>query len=134
MLPIDEATVRLFLHVLAATVWVGGPLTLAGLVPVVRRLGPDATRAVARRFDRIAWPAFAVLVATGVWNLLEVRIGDTSVEYQVTVGVKLVLVALTGGGAAAHRAATTKTVLAAGGAAAAVGALGALFLGVLLRT
>lgn len=134
MLPIHAATVRLFLHVLAATVWVGGQLTLAGLVPVVRRLGPEATRAVARQFDRIAWPAFAVLVATGIWNLLAVDIADTSTEYQVTVGVKLALVALTGGGAAAHRAATSKPVLAAGGAAAAIGALGALFLGVLLRT
>jgi putative copper export protein len=134
VLPIHAATVRLFLHVLAATVWVGGQLTLAGLVPVVRRLGPDATRAVARQFDRIAWPAFAVLVATGIWNLVAVRVGDTSTAYQVTVGVKLVLVALTGGGAAAHREATSKAVLAVGGAAAAVGALGALFLGVLLRT
>ena len=40
----------------------------------------------------------------------------------------------TGGGAAAHRAATSKTVLAVGGAAAGLGALGALFLGVLLRS
>jgi putative copper export protein len=134
VLPIHAATVRLFLHVLAATVWVGGQLTLAGLVPVVRRLGPDATRAVARQFDRIAWPAFGVLVATGIWNLLEVDIGDTSIEYQVTVGVKLLFVALTGVGAAAHRAAGSTRVLAVGGAAAAVGAIGALFLGVLLRT
>jgi putative copper export protein len=134
VLSIHAATVRLFLHVLAATVWVGGQVTLAGLVPVVRKLGPEATRAVARQFDRIAWPAFAVLVATGIWNLLAVDIVDTSTEYQVTVGVKLALVALTGGGAAAHRAATSKPVLAAGGAAAGIGALGALFFGVLLRT
>ena len=129
-----DATIRLFLHVLAATVWVGGQLTLAGLVPVVRRLGPDATREVARRFDRIAWPAFAVLVATGVWNLLEVDIGDTDIEYQVTVGVKLVLVALAGGGAAVHRAAGSTKVLAVAAAVGAAASLGALFLGVLLRT
>jgi putative copper export protein len=134
VLSVHASTVRLFLHVLAATVWVGGQLTLAGLVPVVRRLGPEATKAVARQFDRIAWPAFAVLVATGIWNLVAVRVGDTSIEYQVTVGVKLVLVGLTGGGAAARRAATSKAVLAAGGAAAALGAVGALFLGVLLRS
>src|SRR4051812_28698823 len=29
VLPVDAHTVRLFLHVLAATVWVGGQLTLA---------------------------------------------------------------------------------------------------------
>jgi putative copper export protein len=120
--------------VLAATVWVGGQLTLAGLVPVVRRLGPDATKAVARQFDRIAWPAFAVLLATGVWNLVAIDVGDTSTRYQATLGVKLLFVALTGGGAAVHRAATSRRALAVGGAASAIGAIGALFLGVLLRT
>jgi putative copper export protein len=134
VLPVHAATVRLFLHVLAATIWVGGQLTLAGLVPVVRKLGPDATKAVARQFDRIAWPAFAVLIATGIWNLVAIHVGDTSTEYQVTLGVKLLFVALTGGGAAAHRAATSRRALAIGGAAAGLGALGALFLGVLLRT
>ena len=133
MLPVDADSVRLFLHVLAATVWVGGQLTLAGLVPVMRRLGPDATRQLARQFDRIAWPAFLVLVVTGIWNLLEVDVGSASDEYLVTLAVKLVLVVLTGVGAAAHRVATTKVALALGGAAAAVGALGALFLGVLLH-
>jgi putative copper export protein len=134
VLSVHAATVRLFLHVLAATIWVGGQLTLAGLVPVVRKLGPEATRAVARQFDRLAWPAFAVLLATGVWNLLEVDIGDASTEYQVTVMVKLLFVALTGGGAAVHRVASSKRVLAIGGAASGLGAIGALFLGVLLRT
>lgn len=134
MLSVHAATIRLFLHVLAATIWVGGQLTLAGLVPTVRALGPDATRAVARRFDRIAWPAFAVLVATGVWNLLEVDLGSTSTAYQASLGLKLLLVALSGGGAAAHRAGGSKVALAVGGALAAVGALGALFIGVQLRT
>ena len=49
VLPVDAHTVRLFLHVLAATVWVGGQLTLAGLVPGLRTLSPDAPRVVARR-------------------------------------------------------------------------------------
>jgi putative copper export protein len=57
VLPVHIATVRLFLHVLAATVWVGGQLTLAGLVPGLRALSPDAPRVVARRFNQIAWPA-----------------------------------------------------------------------------
>ena len=65
MLPIHAAAIRLFVHVLAATVWVGGQLTLAGLVPGARRLGQDAPRVLARRFNRIAWPAFVVLVVTG---------------------------------------------------------------------
>ena len=134
MLPIHAATVRLFIHVLAATVWVGGQITLGGLVPVVRKLGSDATRAVARQFNRLAWPAFAVLVATGIWNLYEVDVPNASTEYQVTLAVKLVLVAASGIGAAVHSRGRGTIALAAGGAAAAIGAIGALFLGVLLRS
>jgi len=47
VLGVSWETVRLFLHVLAATVWVGGQLTLAALVPALRRLGADVPRALA---------------------------------------------------------------------------------------
>ena len=134
MLPVHADTIRLFLHLLGATVWVGGQLTLAALVPTVRGLGDGATATVARAFERLAWPAFALVVATGVWNLVEVDIADGSTEYQVTVLVKLFVVAASGLGAAAHRASKRTVVLAVGGAAAAGGALAALFLGVLLTT
>ncbi|HEX2318131.1 MAG TPA: hypothetical protein VHJ18_04015, partial [Streptosporangiaceae bacterium] len=70
MLTVDVDTVRLFLHVLAATVWVGGQLTLAALVPALRRMGPEVPRAAARRFNLVAWPAYGVLVLTGIWNVL----------------------------------------------------------------
>ena len=39
MLAVSWDTIRLFLHVLAATIWVGGQLVLAALVPVLRRAG-----------------------------------------------------------------------------------------------
>lgn len=132
MLPVDWTTVRLFLHVLAATVWVGGQLTLAGLVPTLRQLGPDAPRRVARRFNRIAWMAFAVLVVTGVWNLLAIDVGSRTTAYHVTLGLKLVVVAASGIGAAFHAGARSRTALAAWGALSLAAALGATFLGVLL--
>ena len=47
-------TVRLFVHVLGATVWVGGQLTLAGLVPRARALGPAVPSTLARRFARLS--------------------------------------------------------------------------------
>ena len=134
MLDVSAGTVRLFLHVLGATVWVGGQLTLAGLVPGLRALSPDAPRTVARRFNRIAWPAFALLVATGIWNLLEVDIADASTEYQVTVFVKLVVALVSGVSAFLHSTATSKPKLAAMGALTGLSALAALFLGVMLRT
>jgi putative copper export protein len=134
VLPITVASVRLFIHLIAATIWVGGQLTLAGLVPAMRKLDPSAPKAIARQFNRIAWPAFAVLVLSGVWNLLEVSFGDASTEYQVTVFVKLLIVALSGISAFLHAHARTRRGLALWGAASGVSTIAALFFGVLLRT
>lgn len=131
MLPVTWTTVRLFLHVLGATVWVGGQLTLAGLVPGLRRVSPDAPRTVARRFNAIAWAAFAVLIATGIWNILAIR-PDWSSAYGTTLIVKLAVVAASGLAAALHARARTAAPLAVFGALSALAALGALFLGVLL--
>jgi putative copper export protein len=131
MLSVSWDTIRLFLHVLAATIWVGGQLTLAGLVPVLRRLGAEIPRAAARRFNQIAWPAFAVLVITGVWNIVAVR-GQISGSYLVTLIVKLAVVALSGVSAALHARARTTAGVATFGALTGVSALAALFLGVML--
>jgi putative copper export protein len=131
VLPVSWTTVRLFLHVLGATVWVGGQLTLAGLVPGLRTLSADAPRVVARRFNAMAWAAFAVLVATGIWNILAIR-PDWSSSYGTTLIVKLVVVAVSGIAAALHARARSSAGLAAFGALSGVSALGALFLGVLL--
>ena len=134
MLAVHASTIRLFLHVLAATVWVGGQLTLAGLVPALRELGPDAPKAVARRFNRIAWPAFFALLLTGVWNLVEIKVGDASTEYQVTLFVKLCLVATSGVAAFLHTQSRTKVGLAVWGAVGGLATVLALFAGVWLRT
>ena len=133
MLPVHTSTIRLFLHVLAASVWVGGQITLAGLVPGLRSLSPDAPRTVARRFNRIAWPAFGVLIVTGIWNVLAID-PDWSTEYGVTLLVKLFVVALSGIAAFMHTHARSKPALAIWGALGAASALGALFLGVLLHS
>jgi putative copper export protein len=126
-------TVRLFLHVLAATVWVGGQLTLAALVPALRRFGADVPRAAAQRFNQVAWIAFAALVVTGVWNITDVstRVSDDT-SYRTTLIVKLVVVAVSGGTAALHARARSSRSRAAYGALTGLSALAALFLGVLL--
>jgi len=125
--------VRLFLHVLAAALWVGGQFTLAGLVPALRQLGGDAPGVVARRFARVAWPAFAVLVLTGLWNLGEVSLSDRGGQYKTTLVVKLVVVALSGVGAFLHQRARSRAGLAVWGAVSALAALGSLLLGVVLH-
>lgn len=135
MLPVHAATVRLFLHVLGATVWVGGQIALAAVVPIVRAHGGrDAARAVARRFQLIAWPAFALLVVTGIWNLFAIHAGDQSSQYLTTLLVKLLLVGVSAACAAAHIVVTRHNP-AVGGALAGIAllaALGALFYGVVL--
>jgi hypothetical protein len=57
---------------------------------------------VARRFQLLAWPAFAVLVATGIWNVLDAHLGDQGSEYVTTLVVKLVFVGFSGLAAALH--------------------------------
>ena len=101
MLSVNWDTIRLFLHVLAATVWVGGQITLAVLVPVLRRAGTDIPRAAARRFNQVAWPAFGVLVVTGIWNIIAVRSQITG-SYETTLVVKLIVVVISGVTAALH--------------------------------
>jgi putative copper export protein len=131
MLPVTWASVRVFVHVLAATVWVGGQLTLAGLVPGLRSIADDAPRAVARRFNRIAWPAFAVLVATGIWNVIDLE-PELDSDYGRTLMVKVLVVAASGITAFVHAQARGKAALAVFGALSGLTALGALFLGIQL--
>lgn len=133
MLPVDADTIRLFLHVLAATVWVGGQLTLAGLVPGLRQLSPDAPRTVARRFSRIAWPAYLVVVTTGIWNILAVD-ATWKGSYGATLMAKITVAALSGVTAFLHALSRSKSGLAVWGSISGVTAVGALFLGVLLRS
>jgi putative copper export protein len=131
MLSVSWDTIRLFLHVLAATVWVGGQITLAALVPVLRRRGAEIPRAAARRFNLVAWPAFGVLIVTGIWNIAAVR-SQIHGSYRTTLIVKLVVVAISGVTALLHARARTPAGQAVFGTLTGLSALAALFLGVLL--
>jgi putative copper export protein len=128
------ATIRLFIHVLAAAVWVGGQFALAGLVGTLRRQSAEAPRAAARAFARLAWPAFAVLVVTGIWNLMAIDLTHTTTSYQITVFVKITVAIASGVFVLIHSLGRTKLALALGGALGALCSLGALYLGILLRT
>lgn len=127
-------SLRLFLHILAASVWVGGQVVLIGVVPSIRTRFPEATQLVAGAYARLAWPAFALAVATGIWNIIEIDVADTTLEYQVTLFVKILLVTLSGTAVAIHQFGRSKLALALGGAIGFVAALGAMFVGYLLTT
>jgi putative copper export protein len=123
--------VRLSLHVTAATIWVGGQLVLAALLPALRRLAPDAPRIVADAFGRVAWPAFALLIVTGAWNVWAVR-HELHGSHLVVLYVKLGVVVLSGATAEGHTRARTLRGKAVLGAGTGVFALVALVLGLQL--
>jgi putative copper export protein len=123
--------VRLSLHVLAAAVWVGGQVTVAGLVPTARQLGADAPRRVAGAFARLSWPAYVVLVSTGLWNVSAASKGQPG-SWKTVLGVKVGVVLLAGISAWLHGRAASRRSLAAWGAVAALSSLTALVLGVFL--
>ena len=123
--------VRLSLHVLAAAVWVGGQLTLAGLVPTAQTLGQGAPAALARAFARVQWPAYVVLLATGIWNVQADGSSDTTAWKAVLVA-KIAVVLLAGLGAYLHGRSKSRAGLAAWGAVAALSSVAAMVMGVLL--
>ena len=124
--------IRLILHVTAAAVWVGGQITVAGLLPTVRGLGDDAPKKVAGAFARIMWPAFAVLVVTGFWNIAALTTKDASAAWKAVLMVKIAVVVIAGVAVFLHQRATSKAGLAVWGSIGGVASVAALCLGVFL--
>jgi len=99
--PRAGAIVTDWIHLLAATVWVGGiGLIVLTWAPTVRRSGPllrlAAMRHVLARFGRVALPAFIVVALTGSLNAL-IELGRVSALWQTGYGrVLMVKVALVG--------------------------------------
>jgi putative copper export protein len=100
MLPINLEVVRLTLHVLGATIWVGGQIVLLALMGPLRKVAPAAIAPAARTFAWVAWPAFALLVVTGAWMLGGGD--DQSDAFRTTLMIKMAFVLLSGVGAALH--------------------------------
>jgi putative copper export protein len=128
---IDIDVIRVTLHVLAATVWVGGQIVLAALIGPLHRAAPEGVAPVARAYAWVAWPAFAVLVLTGFWSMTASGLMVDPAS-RATILVKLALVLLSGLGAALHTFAKGHALKGIGGAVGLVGALAALLLGVAL--
>jgi len=131
MLATVSDTIRLSLHILAATIWVGGQIVLAFLVPVLRAAGGEVPRSAARAYNKVAWPAFWVLVVTGIWNVVVER--DTATPaWNAVLGVKVAFVALSGVAAFLHTRATDARGRAVWGSLSGASALILVVLGVVL--
>ena len=91
---------NLWLHILAAVIWIGGMLFLSLIAaPVLRQvasplLRADLFRKMAWRFRRLVWICLAVLILTGTVNVA--FYGDTTQgsPYLKVLGIKLGLVAV----------------------------------------
>ena len=126
---LDVDAIRIALHLLAMAVWIGGQIIMMALLPVLREVEGMPAKA-AQAFGRVAWPAFGLAVATGIWNLLVVPMADVSTGYNMILGLKLLLVVLAGAATFMHQRATTAALR---GATAGIGFLASLVV-VLLGT
>jgi putative copper export protein len=98
------------LHVLSASVWVGGTVALVFVgVPAIRKLDGEARavamRTLGRRWRPIGWSAMAVAILSGLW--LTERHGGfhraaLDTDFDLTLILKSVLVALLVVGALLH--------------------------------
>jgi putative copper export protein len=131
---VDVDSIRIFLHLLGVTGWIGGQILMVGLLPLLRSLGPDAPRMAAVRFARVAWPCFGLAIATGLWSLWAVNLAERDTTYLTALLVKLLLVGLSGAAAAIHSATKSPALRGATGALGGLAALGALFAGAVLVT
>jgi putative copper export protein len=125
-------SLRIFLHVLAVAVWVGGQIVLAGLVPAIRASAPEALPKVAQAFARVAWPAMIVIVFTGMWGLGSSSASDSDTAYMVTFAVKMVMVFIAVAATVVHSQGSSKAAKAIGGALGLLGSLLAAYAGILL--
>jgi putative copper export protein len=123
---------RLILHVFAAAIWVGGQFTVVGLLPTVRTFGEEAPKAVGRALGRLLWPAYAVLVVTGFWNIGTLTVKDASSAWKAVLMVKIAVVVVAGVGVFLHQRASSRRATAVWGAIGALASVAALCLGVFL--
>lgn len=103
-------TVLRILHVLSASVWVGGTVALVFIgVPAIRQLEGEARamamRTLGRRWRPIGWSAMAIAILSGLW-LTERHGGfhraSLDTDFDRTLILKSVLVALLVVGGLAH--------------------------------
>ena len=125
-------SLRIFLHLMAVAVWVGGQIVLAGLVPRVRAVAPQAMTPIANGFARVAWPAMVLIVFTGAWGMASTDVANQGTEYMITFSVKMLMVGLAIAATIIHSVGSTKLAKGLGGAIGLLTSLLAAYAGVLL--
>ena len=105
-----------WLHILAAAVWLGGMAFLALIIvpvmrkPAYREQAAELIQQTGRRFRWVGWSCLILLVVTGGFQLIQRGFGWDDIEsgdlfaggFGHTLGLKLVLVTLIFGVSAGH--------------------------------
>lgn len=84
-----------WIHLICSSIWVGGSIFLGVvLVPVLKRTMKTEELValvvkVGRRFNKIAIPAFGILIATGIYNS-RAFIGQPEILLETTYGMLLI--------------------------------------------
>ena len=92
----------LLVHLVAATIWVGGhPVLAVSLLPeALSKRDPELVLSFERIYERIGLPAMAVQIATGLWLAYRLRPDlETWAQWSdpiaLTISLKLACLALT---------------------------------------
>lgn len=106
--------VVLWLHLVAAAVWVGGLITVGALVPALRSAGAERPmlQAMARRFGVVSWAAMGLAVVTGAIQMVRLDYGWFDEPVVRKLGLVVVAIAL----AAGHQFTARRTSAAVRGA------------------
>lgn len=127
---LDINIIRIFLHVLAVTVWVGGQIVMVAILPILREANVEGLPAkVAQGFQNVAWPAMAVAIFTGIWNIFAVDMANATTAWNIVFGIKFLLVIVSAVSARMHAKATDPKMKGIFGALGLGTALAAMFLG-----
>jgi putative copper export protein len=129
---LDVDTVRVGLHLLAMAVWLGGQVVMMALLPVLREAGDGLPARAAQAFGSVAWPAFVVAIATGVWNMFTVPMADVSTGYNIVLSLKLLVVIVAGVATFMHTRASTASMRGATAGIAFLASLITVIMGVML--
>ena len=82
-----------------------------------------------RAFPNIAFPALAVAIFSGIWNIVSIDMANATMVWNIVFGIKFLLVILSGFGAVKHKNATDPKQKGLFGAIGFGAAIIAMFLG-----
>lgn len=97
-----EQAVIIWIHLVASAIWVGGSLFIAIVfAPVLKTMSASIEERlqimikVGRKFNKVAMPSLAILIATGIFNSHQILIRPEflfSTDYGILLVIKIILV------------------------------------------